>query len=153
MEPAWHIAAGIGTAAAVYALAGDTGLAAASGLAEILVDCDHAIEHLLRSPRPFSVRSFFHKYNSLRWPHVVFFLHSHELVFGGAIAGLFISSPLFWAVFFGYCVHMLLDQIGNRLALAPCSLSPWFYFFTYRLLSGFRSDITMRPKPEVFLED
>ncbi len=42
---------------------------------------------------------------------------------------------------------VLLDEVGNRLSLAPVRLSPMFYFLAYRSLKGFRPAAMTEPRP------
>ena len=144
MRPVWHAAAGVGLGAAVYKATSDWRLAAVAAGTEVLTDLDHVLEHLLRSDRPFCVRTFFSKRNSLDWPKMMFLLHAYEWAALLAAAAAWSGYRELWAAALGLAVHLLLDEIGNRRFIYPGYFSPWFYFFTYRLSAGFRVERLIR---------
>jgi hypothetical protein len=137
-------AAGIGTI--IYTTTGSWQLSIASSATEVLIDTDHVIEHIMKSPRPFCLKTFFGKNNTLDWSSVVFPLHSYELLV--LLAGLawFLNSLLLWACFLGMTIHLFLDEVGNRLPTSPIRLASGFYFFTYRLYMGFQTKSFLCPR-------
>jgi len=137
MRPAWHVAVGVGLGAAAYQMTSDWRMAASFTAAEVLVDLDHALEHMCRSDRPFCLKTFFGKRNSLDWPKMVFILHAYEWVILLTISSVYFSRPVLGAAALGLAVHLLLDEIGNRRFIARGYFAPGFYFFSYRLYRGF----------------
>lgn len=147
MRPAIHAGAGVVLGAGALAVSGDPAVAMAAAAAHVLLDIDHAVEHLFQSPQPFNLQAFLGTHNALTWKRMVFFLHGYEW-----LALLWFSCwaaphPLLLAVAVGASAHLVLDEFGNRLPWAPVDLAPGFYFFSYRLRWRFlRSRLTnLRP--------
>ena len=113
----------------------------------VLLDLDHAVDHLFQSPRPFSLGTFLGAHNSLTWKRMIFFLHGYEWVLLLWAACWIAPHPLLFAVAAGVTSHLLLDEIGNRLPWAPVDLAPGFYFFSWRLGQGFLRSRLTRPRP------
>ena len=147
MKPSAHAAAGIVLGAGALVVSRDAVVACAAAAAHVLLDVDHAVEHLLQSPLPFSVSTFLATENALTWKRLVFFLHGYEWVLLLWAACWLAPQPVLIAIAAGASSHLLLDEIGNRRPWAPVDLAPPFYFFFYRLVQGFlRSRLTrLRP--------
>ncbi len=130
MRPVWHIVSSAGLGACVYQSTGNWSLAMASAASGVFMDIDHAFEHVVRSDRPFCLKTFWGKHNTFSWPRVIFIFHSYELILLLVILSWFLNLPVLWAIVLGMFVHILLDEIGNRL---PSSVGVWrrgFIFFS-----------------------
>lgn len=146
MRPISHAVAGAGLGGAMYLATGDWRLAGVCAATEVLLDIDHAVEHLMRSKRPFSLGTFLKHGNAATWPRMVFVLHAHEWTVALAVGASVSSSPLLWSVTLGVFAHLLLDEVGNRLPWTHTRIYGPFYFFTYRLAHGFRTGAISEPR-------
>jgi len=138
MRPAYHMVASGAFGIPIYFFSGSlifTGCFAATGVA---VDLDHFVDHCFFSNRPLRFKKFFQKGLPLTYSRLVFALHSYEFLFICILIALRINSPSIWGVTVGWLFHLLLDEISNRLPSEPHKLNLFFYFFTFRLLRGFR---------------
>ena len=141
-------AAGLG--AGVYQATGSLESAIAAGAAEAFMDIDHVIEHVLTSHRPFCLKTFLARYNTLDWPRMVFLLHSYECILLLGALAWYLSWRWLWAAALGVAIHVIMDEIGNRLPSAPARMAPWFYFFSFRLRHGFRTEAFLWPDKEFY---
>jgi len=139
MRPAWHVAAGIGLGGVIYQVSASWQLASVSAATEVFMDLDHALEHILRSDRPFCVKTFFSRNNSLDWPKIVFAFHAYEWVIVLAALSAYYDLPVMSAAALGAAVHLILDEIGNRRFMSPGHLAAGFYFLSYRLYRRFET--------------
>lgn len=140
MRPVWHVVAAAGLGTFVYQVTQSWQLAIGSASTEVLLDIDHVIEHLAWSDRPFCLRNFLSRYSTFARPRVVYVFHSYELIALLAVLAWYFAIPFLWVIILGAIVHILLDEIGNRLPAAPGHISPGFYCFSYRALRKFRTD-------------
>ncbi|MBF0518989.1 MAG: hypothetical protein HQK92_04620 [Nitrospirae bacterium] len=137
MKPLWHGIAGAALGLAAYKVTGSWEFTSVTVAAEILIDIDHILDHLIQSDKPFDIQAFFSFDESLKWKKIMFVFHSYELILLMAIAAFYFSNPLLWAVALGMLVHLILDEIGNRNVSFPIHMVPAFYFFSCRLINGF----------------
>ncbi len=137
MRVSTHIYTSAVVATALYAYSHsiwEAGICFTSG---ILIDLDHAIDFHLFSGEKFSIANFFSWYHENRWQKIVLIFHSYELFGLVYAAAYYLDSEVLRAVLWGASVHLLLDQIGNK---KTNHLSPWFYFFSYRIVVRFRRE-------------
>jgi hypothetical protein len=140
LRPIYHAAAAGVSCIPLYLATHSPELAAGFAVTEIAVDTDHIIDYLMWGDRPLTLKSFFKKGIASTWTHLVFFLHSYEWMLLVVLFAWRARTPLTLGIAMGYVFHMAADEIGNRLpSVHKCIRKP-FYFFTYRLLQGFRSD-------------
>lgn len=146
MRPSWHVLAGGGLGLWMYQITQNWQLALGAAVTEVLMDLDHLIEYFTWNKRRFCLRTFLSSYNTFRYPRTIYIFHSYEFIILLAIIAWHSGISLFWAITWGTIVHILLDEIGNRLPSLCVLLSPRFYFFSYRLLRGFRTDALVSRK-------
>ncbi|HWR97340.1 MAG TPA: hypothetical protein VN317_02880 [Candidatus Methanoperedens sp.] len=152
MRPGYHVVAGAALGAAAFAFSGDGAVALAAAASHVLLDVDHAVEHLLQSHRPFSVPALLRVHNALTWERLVFLLHGYEWAGLLWLVWWLSPHPLLLAVAIGVSTHLVLDEVGNRLEWAPVDIAPAFYFFTYRLGRGFLRERLTRLRPGRVIE-
>lgn len=110
-------------------LAGTT----AAFLAGVLIDLDHLFDFWKSKPNhPFSIKEFLHPCGYMDKNQKIYVpLHSYELLI---LLWLFWSlnhSHFLLGIALGMTLHLILDDIGNKLQ----TLS---YFFSYRVWKKFR---------------
>lgn len=150
MKPSWHVVAGVGLGVFMYQVSRNWQLAVTSAATEALWDIDHTIEHLIWSKRPFCLRTFLSSYGTTVWLRMFLIFHSYEFLVLLILLTWYFKISFLWPVILGASVHMLFDEFGNRFPWLSFRLRPGFYFFSYRLLRGFRtSDLILRREKEV----
>ena len=136
MRPVHHVVAA-GAGVPIYFMTGSVTFAAIFCIAEIFMDVDHVIDYIFFGKRPLSVAMFFKEGNPLEWSCLVFFMHSYEWMVLLAVFSGLLKNSMLAAVTAGLLFHLILDEFGNRIFLRSTRLNRFFYFFTFRLLSGF----------------
>ena len=138
MRPMTHLGFALLGAAPAYLLSGSAVFTACFALAEVGVDVDHLVDHVLFSRRPLRIWKLMEK-NIVHtsWRKLVFFLHSHELLALGWLAAWQIGAPWALGLASGWLVHMVLDEIGNRSKKKDTIIPPWFYLLSFRMAKGF----------------
>lgn len=118
LKPLAHTGVSLGVGGAVWA-ATDEPLAVPAALAfGVLIDIDHAFDYfnwfVRKDPR-----------------HLLLIFHAWEYVIAG-IAMLFVAwqQPVFIAAVLGYSVHVVADQVANRM-------HPMGYWISYRIYARF----------------
>ncbi|MHB8880757.1 MAG: hypothetical protein ACYC69_04495 [Thermodesulfovibrionales bacterium] len=138
MRPSYHLlSAGI-AGYPYYGITGALDSAVCFATAAVMMDIDHVIDYILWNERPLSLRLFFKKGTLLKGSRMVFFLHGYECIALCYLISWWFNSRLFFAVSNGFMMHLVLDEIGNRLPSACVKLNTFFYFFVYRWIKGFR---------------
>jgi hypothetical protein len=146
VKPINHICAAALGGAGILSFGGGWQTASAFSASTVLLDLDHVVDHWLFSVEPPTVKNFFRRGSPAYWKRIVFPLHSHELFLTAAFFLLSANLPVCTAIFWGYALHLAMDEIGNRLPGHPVWLHPLFYFFTFRLLHRFRPLSLTLPK-------
>lgn len=139
MRPNYHVVvsfAGI----PVYILTKSFEMALCFTIAEIVIDVDHLFDHVIFDKRRFSLTDIFKKNNASQWSHIVFFLHSYELIIALGAISFWFKNKILLAITAGMFFHLILDEIGNRLPSTPVRINKLFYFFTFRILNRFQTD-------------
>ena len=113
-------------------------------LSGIFIDIDHVFDFLIFSEEKFSIKNILSWCNELKWKKIVLIFHSYEFFIFLSFIMYYFPHNILLGILLGSGLHLILDQIGN------CSFSkyhkpfPWFYFFTFRILSGFRKEKLLR---------
>jgi hypothetical protein len=119
LKPPGHAAISIAIGGALWGITKSPYSFVAATLTGVMIDMDHLVEYY----------RWFVKEDNTR---VYYFLHSYELVVPVFLAGYFSGwDPVVLGVSFAFLGHLLTDQLVNPMA-------PLGYFFTYRLMKGFR---------------
>ena len=139
MRPISHV---IATSAGIpiYLYSHSIKLALCFGIAEIMIDLDHVIDFFFFSKRPLNFMTFFDEGNVTQQSYIIVFLHSYEVVYPLIFLAYLFNNSLLLAIGGGFAFHLMLDEIGNRLIPRSLRLNVLFYFFTYRLLCGFKRE-------------
>jgi len=139
MRPAYHALAGIGLGVPLLVISGSWQVAGCFSLATTLMDVDHAVDYAFWGKHPLSLKNFLKKDTTLNSPHMVFIFHGYEwVIIMFALAAMF-DHPFIVAVAAGITLHLLMDEVGNRLPNTLTILHPLFYFFSFRLKHRFRA--------------
>lgn len=137
MRPVNHVmAAGI-CAIPYYVLTGSGASAALFAVAAVAIDIDHLVDYILWNKRPLSIAGFFEQGSLLRGRYLVFFLHSYEWMLVLYALSWLTDSPELFAITNGFFMHLLLDELGNRLPSVSTRINAPFYFIIYRIKMGF----------------
>lgn len=138
MRPVNHVmAAGI-CAIPYYVLTGSGTSAALFAVAAVAIDIDHLVDYILWNRRPLSIAGFFERGSLLKGKYLIFFLHSYEWMLVLYILSWLIGSPELFAVTNGFFMHLLFDELSNRLPPVSARINAPFYFIIYRIMMGFR---------------
>ncbi|MBI4689203.1 MAG: hypothetical protein HY754_02880 [Nitrospirae bacterium] len=129
-----------------YSLTNSLKYTALFAVAAVAMDIDHAIDYILWNKRPLSIARFFERGSLLKGSYLVFFLHGYEWMLLLYILSWWTNSPEIFAITNGFFMHLMIDEIGNRLPSAPNRINIPFYFFTYRLFRGFRVENMYKTK-------
>ncbi|MDA8130114.1 MAG: hypothetical protein M0011_01285 [Elusimicrobia bacterium] len=131
MRTAAHVLASSTAAGAAYALTGSAAMTASCLLSGIFLDVDHLLDFWLLSGEKFTPGGFLSWCHELRWKKIYLLLHSYELFLLLSLSAWLFPGRAIEGALLGMGLHLLMDQAGNR------GLSRWFYFMTFRWLSGF----------------
>lgn len=104
----------------------------------ILLDIDHAADYVVIQKHIPSLRKMTEAFKSFGIISKNYlWLHSWEFVF--ILAGLLYFFPNRYgtAVFCGFTLHLLIDQIHNTCCMGKYNLKPLFYFLLYRIFMKF----------------
>ena len=117
-------------------------LAAAVGcfMAGVFVDLDHLPDYLVYCGFKLTgLKEFFQACHSIKLSKLYLVLHSYEIIPILILIGHYTNwNNLTVGIFTGFVLHLTLDQFSNRMKYA---CRPLFYFFTYRLIKGFRKEL------------
>lgn len=145
LRPVSHIIAAGAMAAPAYVITHSTEATAAFCAASVVMDVDHLMDYFIFGERPLTATAFFRPGAPEKWERLIFLLHSYEFIAVMAALSIYSSIPIMWPISAGFAVHLLMDEVGNRMPWKATRIRPFFYFFTFRLLKGFRrAGISMR---------
>jgi hypothetical protein len=139
MKPSVHIGLGAGLGMLIYQFTHSWELTIVSAITEIFWDIDHLVEYFLYCNRVQNFRAFLNSYDRIQWPRMMFILHSYEIIIFLLILSAIQRNMFLWGITIGAAIHLLTDEIGNRLPHLSCKLYPWFYFLSYRAAKRFIS--------------
>lgn len=121
MNPPAHAGVSLVVGGVVWAATRSPGSVLAALAAGVLIDLDH-------------LPDYFNALVLRRRARVWLLLHSYEWVVPGLLAAYLSGwNPMAVAGVGAFLAHILCDQVGNQVY-------PFSYFFTYRLLKGFRAE-------------
>jgi membrane-bound metal-dependent hydrolase YbcI (DUF457 family) len=129
----YHVGLSLSVALGVYTLSGSAVMAAASFIAGVFVDVDHAFDYLREYRFRPDIRFFFRTFHETLYRRVVLLLHSWELLVllaAGAVWSR--GNSVVAGILIGLTQHMIADQFTNPVCR-------WGYFFTYRIRHKFRT--------------
>ncbi len=132
MRPTTHAVASVLTSTAFYAVSHSVPGTLACFLSGIFIDIDHHFDlWLFRKKIVLDPRDLFHFCEKEKEGKMYLIFHSYELltIFGLCLF-IFHLSDLWWGLWIGMVVHIILDQIANPL-------KPGVYFFWYRAKINF----------------
>lgn len=140
MRPAQHIALTAVASAPVYLATRSPQITAVFAAAGVLIDLDHLMDFVLWDKRPLDPKRFLKEGVPRTWPKLIYLLHGYEWIAMLAIISWKLANPYLWAITIGWIFHLSIDEIGNRMPANRTRIFPMFYFFTFRLLHGFKRD-------------
>lgn len=139
MRPMSHLAFALLSMPPVYYASDSTIFTACFAVAEVLVDLDHVVDHILFSQRPLRIMKLLEKdIVHTSWRKLVFFLHSYEFLALAIFLAWRLGHPWALGLVSGWFTHMLLDEIGNRSKKKSTIIPPCFYFLIYRFSKAFQ---------------
>ena len=119
MKPPGHAVISLSIGGVLWAVTKSPYSMVAASLTGLMIDLDHLVEYYWWFVRGDNRR-------------VWYFLHSYELVVPAFLAGYLSGwDPVVMGVSFAFLGHLLTDQLANPAR-------PLTYFFTYRVMKGFR---------------
>ena len=140
MRPEMHMLSAVGLGAVVWHQTGVVSWTLAIASGAFLLDLDHMVDYLVhKKGRQISIQEFLMPGQPSTWQRMVFFMHGYEWIVGlGWLAWNYHLPILSWMVC-GAGIHLLMDEVGNRLPGNRHRISPFFYFFCFRLNKGFQT--------------
>ncbi len=151
MKAKHHFWSSLIAGGALFAATGSSSAFAGAMLGGFLIDADHVIDQwwsikqgapllnksLIEEENPSEVQKlivrFFRRRKLLR---LFLFLHSFELFLLLGLLTLIYKNPLLIGLFSGYSLHLALDLWRHYHEFT----SPFFYFFFYRAIHGFKRE-------------
>lgn len=132
-----HIAASGVFGTAFYLLSRSLPSSLVCFISGFLIDSDHFLDYYFDTGTIITnPKKLYSWCTELKFKKIRLLLHSYELVFPLWLAIYFFNLNIYWiAVVFGMTQHMVLDQIGNRVA------RPFSYFLTYRIRKKFNTEL------------
>ena len=125
MKPPGHAVISLSIGGVLWAVTKSPYSMVAASLTGVLIDLDHLVEYY---------RWFIKEDNTKLW----FFLHSYELLVPLFLGSYFSGwDPVVMGVSFAFLGHLLTGQLANPVG-------PFTYFFTYRVMKGFRRQEIVR---------
>ena len=142
MKPSIHVCSSAVLGGILYTLTQSIPMAIATFVSGVFIDLDHVFDYLVFSKEKFSIKGFFSWCYGIRWERVALLFHSYELLLALSIITYFYPNNILIGVLLGSGLHLILDQIGNRIYGFRF---PMFYFLTYRCFVGFhRSQLLVK---------
>ena len=134
MKPPGHAAISLVIGGAMWGVTKSPYAMVASVLTGTMIDLDHLVEYY----------RLFVKEDRTR---VYYFLHSYELLVPVFLSGYLSGwDPVVMGAAFAFLGHLLTDQLANPV-------SPLAYFFTYRVMKGFRREAIVKVEWEDLRKD
>ena len=132
MRPVEHVAASIVTSGIFYGATGSLPGTISCLISGILIDVDHHLDLWLHEKKfLWKIKDVYHFCDEDRAGKLHLIFHSYELL---ALFWLILTvlrlGNFWWGIAIGATVHLILDQIFNRL-------KPGTYFLSYRWQNGF----------------
>lgn len=126
-----HIGLSLSVALGVYTLSRSASMAAASFIAGVFIDADHAFDYLREYGFRPDRRFFFRSFHQTLYRRIVLFLHAWEWLLLLAAAAVWSrgDSVLVGAII-GLGQHLIADQLTNPVCR-------WGYFISYRVWKKF----------------
>ncbi len=128
----------------LYAATRSPQIAVSCFLSGIFIDIDHAFDFLIFSGEKFSFKNMLSWCIKERWDKVVLIFHSYEILILLGFIMYYFPHNILLGILLGSGLHLILDQTGNCSFSNYHKLFPWFYFFTFRIFSGFRREKMLR---------
>ena len=140
MKFEYHVAVSIPVSIGLYLYLKSLTAAIGCFAVGVFVDIDHFPDYLAYCRfKGISLRAFFHACHNIKLKKLYLLFHSYEIVPVLFAAGYLTGwNDLMVGITAGFLLHLVADQISNRKKYACRRL---FYFFTYRLLKGFRREL------------
>ena len=131
MKPTAHLAASAVASTSLYFFTKSMPIAGASLIAGFLVDIDHLIDYFREYGFRTDIREFLRIFYETRFRKLYLVFHSWELIFTLLLlAWLSGRNEVLFGLSAGVLQHLILDQFAN-------GVTPWGYFFTYRVIKRF----------------
>tara|TARA_Y100000294_G_scaffold33395_1_gene28793 strand:+ start:114 stop:572 length:459 start_codon:yes stop_codon:yes gene_type:complete len=128
----------------LYAVTRSPQIALSCFLSGIFIDIDHVFDFLIFSGEKFSIKNMISWCNESRWEKIVLIFHSYEVLIFLSFIMYYFPGNILMGILLGGGLHLVLDQIGNCFFGKQLRASPWFYFLTFRVFSGFRKEKLLR---------
>ncbi len=128
----------------LYAATRSPQIAVSCFLSGIFIDIDHVFDFLIFSGEKFSFKNMLSWCYELRWEKVVLIFHSYEILIFLSFIMYYFPGNILMGILLGGGLHLVLDQIGQLYGNEKHRVSPWFYFLTFRIFSGFRKEKLLR---------
>lgn len=141
MKPQGHIVISFTLSLFIYYFFRSGIAAFACFAAGSFIDIDHLLDYSINEGKRFRLIDLFnmrlirkHWDDNYRLRKLYIILHSYEAcLLIGLFSGYFFGPLIGAAIFTGYLVHLLTDNLTNYV-------HPLFYFFFYRIMQGFRAE-------------
>jgi len=138
LKPISHIISSGIIGAGVGAYYGSFECALISFIAGVAIDLDHFIDYYANHPFTLKLTRIYKILYDRNLPRLYLILHSYEIIiFLWFCIYLFSMGPLWKAAAIGLTQHLIFDSFTNPLRWPG-------YFFTYRLLKGFKKNLLFR---------
>ncbi len=119
----------------------------------VFIDLDHFHDYFMYSRfRAVSLKQFFDVCHNMKLSKIYLVFHSYEIILLLFLAGFLTGwNDLTIGMTTGFILHLVLDELTNKKKYA---CKPLFYFFTYRLIKGFRKELlASRPDMRRYARD
>jgi dolichol kinase len=115
------------------------GCAAVSFITGIFIDLDHLVDFYSQHKFTLKLKRIYCACLRVRFKKLYLLLHSYEIIamLWAAIC-VFSLSNMWKAAAIGITQHIIFDQITNPI-------NTFGYFFTYRVMKGFRKELILHP--------
>lgn len=144
MKTSTHVYSSAILGGTVYALTQSVQMAVATFASGVLIDLDHLFDFLVFSKERFSIKNFYSWCYNGKWEKITLLCHSYELYLALGIIAYFYPNHILIGFLLGGGLHLILDQIGNRIYGFRF---PMFYFLTYRCYMGFHKSKLLVKQP------
>lgn len=140
MKPINHLGVSAITGIATFLVTKTIMPSVACFLAGWLTDVDHIWDYYHNGCKHFSIKRFERAMVNGEIKRAHFYLHSYELLFILVFLCFTTHFPYFLCfTTMGFAIHLFLDQLYNPVNLLT-------YFFTYRMLNGYKPEIIFKTK-------
>ena len=145
----YHVIVSLSGGVIIYLLTQSFLKAALFSFAGIFIDVDHFFDYIRNwGWKIVSLRDVMKTFYTQELKKIYIILHSYELFIVFGLLLWYLKVDWGWVVFLSLTIHLIMDHIYFFTHFR--SNSPWFYFLSYRVSKGFKTEKFVKGKSRDF---